>query len=233
MVDLVILLILAIALLAGYYRGVIYSAINLGVSILSFAMALLLCTTLSGVVQKRQSLYEMMLYYFEGYEYINETSVELVHVSVSQIGEKELAIVVKNADMPSPFDSAITGNVKKQVYEDRGIYSLGDYFNQTIVDTVLNILSLLLLFLIFRLLLGFLLRLIDFGAAGLPRLKQFDVPLACGIGLLHGVFLVSVLFMLLPLMLVVVPRLSKFIDGSLLGGFFYRGNVLLRMVPTV
>lgn len=233
MVDLVILLILAIALLAGYYRGVIYSAINLGVSILSFAMALLLCTTLSGVVQKRQSLYEMMLYYFEGYEYINETSVELVHVSVSQIGEKELAVVVKNADMPSPFDSAITGNVKKQVYEDRGIYSLGDYFNQTIVDTVLNILSLLLLFLIFRLLFGFLLRLIDFGAAGLPRLKQFDVPLACGIGLLHGVFLVSVLFMLVPLMLVVVPRLSKFIDGSLLGGFFYRGNVLLRMVPTV
>ena len=233
MVDLVILLILAIALLAGYYRGVIYSAINLGVSILSFVMALLLCTTLSGVVQKRQSLYEMMLYYFEGYEYINETSVELVHVSVSQIGEKELAVVVRNADMPSPFDSAITGNVKKQVYEDRGIYSLGDYFNQTIVDTVLNILSLLLLFLIFRLLFGFLLRLIDFGAAGLPRLKQFDVPLACGIGLLHGVLLVSVLFMLVSLMLVVVPRLSKFIDGSLLGGFFYRGNVLLRMVPTV
>ena len=233
MVDLIILLILAIALLAGYYRGMVYSAISLGLSLLSFVMALLLCTTLSGLVQKRQSFYEMMLYYFEGYEYINETSVELVHVSVSQIGEKELAVVVKNADMPSPFDSAITGNVKKQVYEDRGIYSLGDYFNQTIVDTVLNIISLLLLFLIFRLLFGFVLRLIDFGAAGLPRLKQFDVPLACGIGLLHGVLLVSVLFMFVPLMLVVVPRLSKFIDGSLLGGFFYRGNVLLRMVPTV
>ena len=233
MVDLVILLILAIALLAGYYRGVIYSAINVGVSILSFAMALLLCTTLSGVVQKRQNLYEMMLYYFEGYEYINETSVELVHVSVSQIGDRELSVVVRNADMPSPFDSAVTNNVKKQVYESRSIYSLGDYFNQTIVDTVLNILSLLLLFLIFRLLFGFILRLIDFGAAGLPRLKQFDVPIACGIGLLHGVFLVSVLFMLVPLMLVVVPRLSKFIDDSFLGGFFYRGNLLLRMVPTI
>lgn len=233
MVDLVILLILAIALLAGYYRGVVYSAINLGVSLLSFALALLLCTSLSGVVQKRQNLYEMMLYYFEGYEYINETSVELVHVSASQIGDKELAVVVRNANMPSPFDRAITNNVKKQVYESRGIYSLGDYFNQTIVDTVLNILSFLLLFLIFRLLLGFVLRLIDFGAAGLPRLKQFDVPLACGIGLLHGIFLVFILFMLVPLMLVVVPRLSQFIDDSLLGGFFYRGNLLLRMVPTV
>ncbi len=233
MVDLVILLILAIALLAGYYRGVVYSAINLGVSILSFALALLLCTTLSGAVQKRQSFYEMMLYYFEGYEYINETSVELVHVSVSQIGDKELAVIVKNADMPSPFDQAVTNNVKKHVYESRGIYSLGDYFNQTIVDTVLNVISLLLLFLVFRLLLGFLLRLIDFGAAGLPRLRRFDAPLSCGIGLLHGLFLVFVLFMIVPLMLVVVPRLSKFIDESLLGGFFYRGNLLLHMVPTI
>ena len=233
MVDLVIILILAIALLAGYYRGVIYSALSLGVSILSFALALMLCTTLSGAVQKRQSLYEMMLYYFEGYEYINETSVELVHVSVAQVGDKELSVVVKNADMPSPFDRAVTNNVKKQVYEDRGIYSLGDYFNQTMVDTVLNILSLLLLFLVFRLLLGFVLRLIDFGAAGLPRLRRLDVPLSCGIGLLHGIFLVFVLFMLVPLALVVVPRLSKFLEESLMGEFFYKGNLLLCMVPTI
>ena len=233
MVDLVILLILSIALLAGYYRGVVYSAISLGMSMVSFALALLLCTTLSGMVQKRQNLYEMMLYYFEGYEYINETSVELVHVSVAQISDRELNLVVKNANMPAPFDQAVTKNVKKQVHERRSIYSLGDYFNQTLVDTVLNILSLLVLFLLFRLILGFVLRLIDFGAAGLPRLRRFDPLLSCGIGLLHGILLVFVLFMLVPLMLVVVPKLAKYIDGSVLGGFFYRGNLLLRMVPTI
>ena len=233
MVDLIILLILAIALLAGYYRGVVYSAISLGLSVLSFGLALLLCTTLSGLIQKRQNVYEMMLYYFEGYEYINQTSVELVHVSASQINERELNVVVKNANMPAPFDSAVTNNVKGRVYERRGIYALGDYFNQTIVDTVLNIMSLLVLFLVIRLLLGFLLRLIDFGAAGLPRLKRFDVPLSCGIGLLHGILIVFVVCMLVPLLLVVVPTLSKFIDESLLGGFFYKGNLLLRMVPTI
>ena len=233
MVDLIILLILAIALLAGYYQGVVYSALSLGLSILSFALALALCTTLSGMVQKRQSLYEMMLYYFEGYEYINETSVELVHVSVSQIGDRELSVVVKNANMPSPFDEAVTKNVKKQVYQRRNIYSLGDYFNQTIVDTVLNILSLLVLFLLFRLVLGFVLRLIDFGAAGLPRLRRLDAPLSCGIGLLHGILLVFIVFMLVPLMLVVVPKLVKYIDDSVLGGFFYKANLLLKLVPTV
>ena len=233
MVDLVILLILAIALLAGYYRGVIYSAVSLGLSLLSFALALLLCTSVSGAIQKRQNVYEMMLYYFEGYEYINETSVELVHLPASQIGEKELNVVVKNADIPTPFDSAIKNNIRRRVYESRGIYTLGDYFNQTLVDTVLNILSLLALFLVIRLVLGFVLRLVDFGADGLPRLRQFDVPLACGIGLLHGIFLVFILFMLAPLMLVVVPRLVRFIEDSLLGAFFYRANLLLKMVPTV
>ena len=233
MVDLVILLLLAIAVLAGYYRGVIYSAVSLGVSLLSFILALFLCTSLSGMVRKQQSVYEMMLYYFEGYEYINETSVELVHVSASQISEKELAIVVKNADMPSPFDEAVTKNVRQRVYESRGIYALGDYFNQTIVDTVLNILSLLVLFLLFRLILGFVLRLIDFGAAGLPRLRRFDALLSCGIGLLHGILLVFIVFMLVPLMLVVVPKLVKYIDDSVLGGFFYKANLLLKLVPTV
>ena len=92
---------------------------------------------------------------------------------------------------------------------------------------------LLVLFLLFRLILGFVLRLIDFGAAGLPRLRRFDALLSCGIGLLHGILLVFIVFMLVPLMLVVVPKLVKYIDDSVLGGFFYKANLLLKLVPTV
>ena len=95
------------------------------------------------------------------------------------------------------------------------------------------VLSLLVLFLLFRLVLGFVLRLIDFGAAGLPRLRRLDAPLSCGIGLLHGILLVFIVFMLVPLMLVVVPKLVKYIDDSVLGGFFYKANLLLKLVPTV
>ena len=39
--------------------------------------------------------------------------------------------------------------------------------------------------------------------------------------------------MLVPLMLVVVPKLVKYIDDSVLGGFFYKANLLLKLVPTV
>lgn len=233
MIDFIILLILALCILAGYYRGVLYSAISLGLTVLSFLLALFCCPLLSHNVQKQETLYDMMLYYFEGYEYINETSVELVHVPSSQLDEETLSTVIRNAGMPRPFDRAVEKNIRKQAYAAKEIYTLGDYFNQTIVDVVLNVLSLLLLFSLFRMLLGFVLRLIDYGKEGLPVLRQLDIPFSCGIGLLHGILLVFIFFMLCPLMLVVVPRIYTFLENSPLGMFFYKANLLLYLVPTV
>lgn len=233
MIDFIILLILALCILAGYYRGVLYSAISLGLTVLSFMLALLCCPLLSHSIQKQETLYDMMLYYFEGYEYINETSVELVHVPSSQLDEETLSTVIRNAGMPRPFDRAVEKNIRRQAYAPKEIYTLGDYFNQTIVDVVLNVLSLLLLFSLFRMLLGFILRLIDYGKEGLPVLRQLDIPFSCGIGLLHGILIVFIFFMLCPLMLVVVPRIYTFLESSPLGMFFYKANLLLYLVPTV
>lgn len=233
MIDFIILLILALCILAGYYRGVLYSAISLGLTVLSFLLALLCCPLLSHSIQKQETLYDMMLYYFEGYEYINETSVELVHVPSSQLNEETLTTVIRNADMPRPFDRAVEKNIRRQAYAAKEIYTLGDYFNQTIVDVVLNVLSLLFLFSLFRMLLGFVLRLIDYGKEGLPVLRQLDIPFSCGIGLLHGILIVFIFFMLCPLMLAVVPRIYTFLESSPLGMFFYKANLLLYLVPTV
>ncbi|MDD3400487.1 MAG: CvpA family protein [Eubacteriales bacterium] len=232
MVDLVILLILAIAVLAGYYRGVVYSAISLGLTILSFFLALLCIPLLTGSFKNRDTIYPMMLYYFEGYEYISNTSVEMVHYPVTQVTDDELELIVSNADMPIPLDSAVKHNVKSEQYQGLGIYTLGDYFNQTVVDVVINILSLLILFLIIRLLLGFGLHITDYAVGGLPVLQRFDVPISLGIGFLQGVVLVFIIFMLVPVMLSVVPQMSEYIQNSILGRFFYHANLFLRMIPS-
>ena len=233
MIDFIILTILALCILAGYYRGVLYSAISLGISAVAFILALLLCPLLSRGIQQQKTLYDMMLYYFEGYEYINKTSVELVHVPVDQVDAATLEEVVQRVEMPRPFDRAVRKNVRSQAYRSREIYTLGDYFNQTLVDVVLNILSLLILFALFRMLLGFVLRLIDYGKEGLPVLRHLDIPFSCGIGLLHGILLMYIVFMLCPLMLAVVPRTYTFLQNSPLGMFFYKSNLLLQLVPTL
>lgn len=249
MVTAAILVILGICILAGYYRGVIYSALSIGLTILSFFMSLLLIPVVAGPVRQNEDLYGSLLYYFEGYEYVTETSVEMVHTPASLLSEELLDEVIENAHMPIPFDSAVKKNIRQQAYSSekirqrtygsddsqsiKSISTLGDYFNQTIVDVVLNMLSLLFLFVCIRILFGFILRMIDYGRRGLPALKRLDPLYSCGIGFLHGVTLLYIFFMLVPILLVIVPKLGVMITDTPIGGFFYRMNPFVYLVPTV
>lgn len=247
MVTAAILVILGICILAGYYRGVIYSALSIGLTILSFFMALLLIPVIAAPVRQNENLYGSLLYYFEGYEYVTETSVEMVHTPASLLSEELLDEVIENADMPIPFDRAVKKNIRQEAYSSeniqqrrtggaqqmKGISTLGDYFNQTIVDVVLNMLSLLFLFVCIRILFGFILRMIDYGRRGLPALKRLDPLYSCGIGFLHGVTLIYIFFMLVPILLVIVPKLGVMITDTPIGGFFYRMNPFVYLVPTV
>ena len=232
MVTIPILVILGLCILAGYYRGVIYSAISLGLTLLSFFLALLLIPVVAGPVRSSETLYGGLLYNFEGYEYVNRTSVEMIHDPAASLDDAQLNEVIKNADMAIPFGSAIRKNIRNEAYRDSGITTLGDSFNQTIVDVVLNILSLLFLFVCIRILLGFILHMVDYGRNGLPSLKRFDAVYSCGIGFLHGVVLLFIFFMLVPILLMIVPRLGAIITKNPFGGFFYRMNPFVWLVPT-
>ena len=232
MIDTVILVILAIALLAAYYRGTLYAALSFGLTVLSFFLALALCSPLAGVVKKQGNIYNMMLYYCEGHEYIAKSSVEMIHASVDSVSDETLAILLDRAQMPVPFADKVQKNVRTRAYRDKDIYSLGDYFNETVVDVAMNLLLLLLLFAVIRMVLGFCLKLIDYSRSGLSVLREFDPLVSSGIGLLHGIMLVFILFMLVPVALAVLPSLEKYLDDSLFGGFFYRANLLLPLVPS-
>lgn len=232
MVTILILVILGLCILAGYYRGVIYSAVSIGLTLLSFFLALLMIPVITGPVRESKTLYGSLLYYFEGYESVSKTSVEMIHDPVSSIDAETLSEVVENAALPLPLGSAVTKNIRREIYANRGITTLGDYFNQTIVDVVLNILSLLFLFVIIRVLLGFILRMIDYGRRGLPALKRFDPLFSCGIGFLHGVMLLYICFLIAPVILTIVPKIGRLLFDTPLSGFFYRMNPFMWLIPT-
>ena len=232
MVTILVLVILGVCILAGYYRGVIYSAVSIGLTFLSFLLALLMIPVVAGPVRESKSLYGSLLYYFEGYEYVSRTSVELIHDPISMLDSKELSEVVDNAALPLPLGHAVERNIRREAYASRGITTIGDYFNQTIVDVVLNILSLLFLFACTRVLFGFILRMIDYGRRGLPTLKRFDPLFSCGIGFLHGVMLLYILFLIAPIILTIVPKLGRHMIEDPLPGFFYRMNPFMWFIPT-
>ena len=232
MVTILILIVIGLCILAGYYRGVIFSAVSIGLTLLSFFLALIMIPLIATPVRESKSLYGSLLYYFEGYEAVSKTSVEMIHDPISSLDDETLDTVVDNAALPLPLGSAVSRNIRREAYADRGITTLGDYFNQTIVDVVLNILSLLFLFVIIRVLLGFILRMIDYGRRGLPALQRFDPLFSCGIGFLHGVTILYILYLLAPIVLTIVPRLGRELIGTPLSGFFYRMNPFMWLIPT-
>lgn len=230
-VDIFILLILAVTILGGWYKGFLSTLFSLIATVLAWGIAMLFVSPVSSVVKSNDSLYQMLLYYTEGSEYVAKTDVELTRVSVSSVSPDTLEIILDNADMPLPMADSVSHNIAVETFAEEGYTTLGDYFNLTIVSVVIHIAVILALFLIARLALGFVLGIIEHGRGGFPTLVYADSPIGAGVGLLHGITLISLLFMLLPIALTVLPRLYEFVEESFFGEFFYRANIFIRLIP--
>ena len=230
-IDIAILLVLAITILGGMYRGFVNTVLNIGATIASLIFGRILIPVVSGLVKGNVDLFNMLLYYTEGSEYVALTDVEMTRSSISGLSTEQLHTVLQNADMPLPMDRCVIHNIASEAFRDKGITTLGDYFNQTIVCVVINILALLAVFIIVRILLGFVVRGMEYGRGGFPVLTRADVIIGAGLGLIHGVLLLFVIFLLVPVALTVLPKLYEFLSESFFGEFFYKSNFLIALIP--
>ena len=167
-IDIAILLVLAITILGGLYRGFVSTALNVCATAVAILFGRILIPLVSGIVKGSVDLFQMLLYYTEGSEYVAITDVELTRAPIASISSEQLHNVLQNADMPLPMDRCVMKNIASEAFSKSGVTTLGDYFNQTIVCVVINILALLLLFTIIRLLLGFFIRGVEYGRGGFP-----------------------------------------------------------------
>ncbi len=230
-VDIAILLLLAITVLGGWYRGFVNTVCAIGALLCSWAVAMLCIPLVAAGVRGRASLFNMMLYYTEGAEYVAVTDVELTRVPISQVSVETLRTVIQNADMPIPMGRCVTKNIATEAFAEGGITTLGDYFNQTIVRVVINIFAFLLVFLLVWALLSLVVRGVDYARGGFPVLQRADGPLGACLGLIHGVLLIFVFFMAVPVALTVLPKIYEYLQESFFGEFFYKANFLLPLIP--
>ena len=230
-IDVGVLLILAIAVLGGFYRGFINAALGAAATVFSFVAALIGRPLAANAIRGHDTLYNMLLYYTEGAEYVAATDVELTRAPISQVSSERLRAIVDNAEMPVPMGNRVIQNVASEAFADQGVTTLGDYFNLTIVSVVINIFSLLIIFTVLRVLLGIIIQSVEYGRNGFPSLVRGDGLIGAGIGLLQGVLILFIIFLLMPIFLTVLPKLYEFVSESLFGNFFYKANLLLYLIP--
>lgn len=233
LLDLAALLIFALFIFAGLYRGFLYNALSVGAFMVSWLVGLAFMGLGSAAVKGSESLYGMMLYYAEGSEYVKDA--ELARTTISSLSTDQLKSIIDSAGLPYPMGKAVTHNIAVEAFAHQNITTLGDYFNQTIVSVFINILVFLVIFLIVRGTLTFVINGVDY-ARVLPQLKSGDSLLGAGLGLVRGILALFVVFMLLPIVLTILGGfdvITQLVDNSLLSSFFYRSNFLLSMMPGV
>lgn len=231
-IDIAILLILAITILGGLYRGFVSTVLNIGATVVALLFGRIFIPIVSGLVKGNADLFNMLLYYTEGSEYVALTDVELTRSPIASISTDQLHTVLENADMPIPMDRCVIKNIASEAFRNTGVTTLGDYFNQTIVCVVINILALMILFIVLRLLFGFLVRGFEYGRGGFPVLSRGDGIIGAGLGLIHGVLMLFVIFLIVPVLLTVLPKIYEFLRESFFGEFFYQANFLLSIIPS-
>ncbi|MGN0780237.1 MAG: hypothetical protein ACI4N5_01015 [Christensenellales bacterium] len=232
LIDIAVIGVLALFILHGIYKGFLPTLLSIGAYILAWLAAIVMLPVGSNSIRGSEKLFNTMLYYTEGSEYVND--VELARKSIDEISTDTLNAVFAKADLPYPMAKNIADNIARESFAENGITTLGDYFNQTIVIVFINILVFIAMFAIIRIILAFIINGVDY-AWTLPKLRVADRAIAGGIGLIRGILAVFLLFMLLPIVLIVLQGkfafLTDMVNDSMMAKFFYRTNFLLSMMP--
>lgn len=228
LLDIGILAIMAISVIIGIYNGFGVSVLHVGSFIASWLLAFLFYPAVSRLlVHIFPNLLEKLVYYTDGASTI--ASINDRALIVSNMTPDAVRTFVEQAKFPHPFDRVLEWNMTHQALNH--LQTTGDYFNATIANVVINIASILLLFLFVKLLFAIAISIYR-GISKLPVLKQFDGLMGGVFGLARGFVALFLLFAAVPVLLAIaqVQVLNDYVSSSALANFFINHNVFSGIV---
>ncbi|MGI6373648.1 MAG: CvpA family protein [Caldicoprobacterales bacterium] len=226
-IDLGIFSVLGISVLLGMYYGFTVSLYNLISFIVSWALSLLLHPTLSKTLTKRfPDLVDKIVYYSEGSSKIAYADKVL---PVSSLSNEQITEFVQKTGLPNPFTKNLEFNLTNQCLE--GLDSLGEYIDYTVANTIVNLMSFIIIFLVLQLLSTIVISLIR-NITDLPVLRRYDSLSAGALGFFRGGLFLFIAFAFLPLLYLIIPAhfLERFLGSSKLLDFFLDANFFTAFV---
>ncbi len=228
-VDMLIIVFLAVYVVFGIYRGFLFSALSSLSSFAAFITAYLLHPLLSWAIG-RGRLMTMITSYTEGAAKLNLVAIDQVYLPVQNLDAAAINELVDKSTLVSPFDNLIKHNMLNQSLANKGLVGVGEYFNSTVANASLNILSMLLLFMVIRLVIGLFISATN-STHPFPVLKHYDGLLGGLIGFIRGAFICYIITAILPIVLTIIDSsaLTQAVMSMPLVRFFYTSNFVLLL----
>lgn len=228
-IDLALLLVLFISIIFGIYRHSISSLLGLAACLFSFLFAFMAGPQLAAWLGSNQGLTGMLASYTDASSLVGDFS--LASTKVAGMSESTLEAVIKNVDLPQCIELILRDNLASAIFERSGVITVNDYIASTIVTAILQSASFVVCYFLCFIVLHFFISLLDH-VLQFPVLKFFDGPVAAVFGLLRGVLVLYVLFLLVPVLETAIPLdlISNYIGRSVLAPIFESDGFFLRVV---
>ena len=228
-VDYVVIGVVGLSILFGFYRGFVASVLNMGGCLLSFLLSFLLYPKLADIIRGDTELVRTLLHYTDASSRIGD--LELAITNVATMTREGIAELVGKVTLPAPFDMLLQINLENMAFAPEGVTTVADYVSQTILNASINILCCVVcfaaLFLVSSILFAAIKAIFRF-----PVLKQLDWLAGGVFGFLRGLLISYALFAIVPLVLTVVPVdfVAQMLDESTLAPIFNNGNLIMAIM---
>lgn len=220
--DIAVLAIIAVFTVIGLKNGFLYSVFRLLSYILSVIFAIKFYPVLSAMLQKTVIYGSIKMAVIDG---INRQQ----GANAASLQEKTAQSIVDSLKLPGFIKDAVIENVAKK--DVLGMQKVLDAIGSEIASLIINILSVILIYLIIRFGLVFA-KVIIKTIARLPVFKQLDRAGGIILGAIEGILAVYILCAVL-ILFSAFPKFSPAIDSiesSRLANYFYQNNFIVSWV---
>jgi uncharacterized membrane protein required for colicin V production len=231
-IDLAIFALFALFALIGYHKGFLKALLNIASFFISLLGAWWFHPKLAMSLKAPGKIIPVIINYSESSDMLG--TVENVRSVASNLSQAELTDIISKANLPHPLGTLLLENVNATAFAQDSLVTLGDYLAMTIANMTINIISYILIFMVFYVAFNIIISLYDY-VFKLPVLKLFDSTSGALLGFLQGFLLMFIVFSFVPIMLAFLPfdEILVYIKQSQLGNFYYHSNFIIDNIKGI
>lgn len=224
LVDYLILGVLLVSMLFGAYRGFVCTLADCFALGLALLIGFYCYPLVSGWIAGHQNWLDFLIYLSEGSSHIPLEMTEFARTPAELLAEADVVRVVESAAFTAPFDGYLLDNLLGRVFSPE-LSLVSEYFDQTIADASLNMLSFVLLSLCTYIIASFLVYLMD-QTFHFPVLRALDGIFGIAVGVARGFVLLMLAFVLVPLVVnfLQIGFINDLVEQSRFAGWFLPDN---------
>lgn len=228
-IDIVVLVILAISIAYGLYKGFLHSLLSLACGLIALFVAFTFSPKLAAYVSGSAGVSSTLATYTDAVARVGDYS--LASSSVDILSDDTVNLILANVNLPDTIENVLEKNLKGRTFQSIGLNTVNDYVSNTIVSIAVNVLCFIVCYAAAYLVLSLIVNLIHH-VFRLPLLKQLDWLAGGVMGLLRGCVLLYILFLALPLIntIISMEALDTLVAESTLAPIFQSDGLFARVI---